>query len=112
MLRARPWPTAIASNSRPPLFSSTPAAASCCARWARSTRRPCAGPWPPHDRTLVSAAGAPAVRRVLVVFLDGVGLGADDPARNPLAAAERPERTRPLGGARPRAGAGREGGRR
>src|SRR3972149_112123 len=100
MLRARPWPTAIASNSRPPLFSSTPAAASCCARWARSTRRPCAGPWPPHDRTLVSAAGAPAVRRVLVVVLDGGGLGADDPPRNPFAAAEMPEMMRLLGGAR------------
>jgi len=40
------------------------------------------------------------VRRVLVVFLDGVGLGADDPNRNPFAAAEMPEMTRLLGGAR------------
>jgi len=40
------------------------------------------------------------VRRVLVVFLDGVGLGADDPTRNPFAAAEMPEMMRLLGGAR------------
>ncbi len=38
--------------------------------------------------------------RVLVVFLDGVGLGPQDPARNPFAAAEMPETARLLGGAR------------
>lgn len=40
------------------------------------------------------------MRRVLVVFLDGVGLGSDDPARNPFAAARMPEVRRMLGGAR------------
>src|SRR3990172_10051558 len=100
MRGAKPLPIAIASNSPPPLYCSTPAAASCCARSARWIRRPCGGPWPPHDREPVSVAEAPAVRRVLVVFLDGVGLGADDPSRNPFAAAEMPEMTRLLGGAR------------
>ncbi|MFZ1754181.1 MAG: hypothetical protein WAU10_10570, partial [Caldilineaceae bacterium] len=31
-----------------------------------------------------------SVRRVLFLFLDGVGLGSDDPAVNPLAAAHLP----------------------
>ena len=38
--------------------------------------------------------------RVLVLFLDGVGLGAADPARNPFAAAEMPETMALLGGGR------------
>ncbi|MEZ4768030.1 MAG: alkaline phosphatase family protein [Caldilineales bacterium] len=38
--------------------------------------------------------------RVLVVFLDGVGLGSDDPAVNPLAAAEMPVLAGLLGGVR------------
>jgi hypothetical protein len=38
------------------------------------------------------------VRRVIVLFLDGVGLGADDPDRNPLARPEYPELARLLGG--------------
>jgi hypothetical protein len=37
---------------------------------------------------------------VLVVFLDGVGLGTADPARNPFAAADMPETMQLLGGAR------------
>jgi hypothetical protein len=37
---------------------------------------------------------------VLVVFLDGVGLGPSDPSRNPFAAADMPETRRLLGGAR------------
>lgn len=36
--------------------------------------------------------------RVLVLFLDGIGLGEDDPARNPLAAAATPHLQRLLGG--------------
>lgn len=39
--------------------------------------------------------------RILFLFLDGVGLGADDPARNPLAAAHLPTLTAALGGTRP-----------
>ena len=45
--------------------------------------------------------------RVLVVFLDGVGLGSDDPNVNPLAAAEMPVLTGLLGGARLLGSAGR-----
>jgi hypothetical protein len=41
------------------------------------------------------------------LFLDGVGLGDDDPAVNPLAAATLPNITRLLGGRRPVASAGR-----
>ncbi|MBL8058705.1 MAG: hypothetical protein JNK29_18520 [Anaerolineales bacterium] len=37
---------------------------------------------------------------ILFIFLDGVGLGADDPAHNPLAAAELPVLTGLLGGRR------------
>jgi hypothetical protein len=37
---------------------------------------------------------------ILFIFLDGVGLGADDPARNPLAAADLPVLTGLLGGRR------------
>ncbi len=39
--------------------------------------------------------------RILFLFLDGVGLGDDDPTRNPLAAAELPTLTALLNGARP-----------
>lgn len=39
--------------------------------------------------------------RVVVVFLDGVGLGSDDPEVNPLAAARMPVLINLLGGARP-----------
>lgn len=39
--------------------------------------------------------------RILFLFLDGVGLGSDDPASNPLAAAELPTLSALLGGARP-----------
>lgn len=39
--------------------------------------------------------------RVLVLFLDGVGVGPDDPATNPLATAEMPHLLRLLGGRRP-----------
>ncbi|MBL8092656.1 MAG: hypothetical protein JNL73_00715 [Anaerolineales bacterium] len=39
--------------------------------------------------------------RILFLFLDGVGLGADDPARNPLAAADLPTLSALLAGARP-----------
>jgi hypothetical protein len=45
--------------------------------------------------------------RVVVVFLDGVGLGEDDPRVNPLAAAELPLLTGVLGGRRLVAGNGR-----
>jgi hypothetical protein len=45
--------------------------------------------------------------RVVVVFLDGVGLGEDDPQVNPLAAAELPVLTGVLGGRRLVAGSGR-----
>lgn len=38
--------------------------------------------------------------RLLFLFLDGVGLGADDPAANPLAAADLPTLTSALGGRR------------
>lgn len=41
---------------------------------------------------------------ILFIFLDGVGLGADDPAVNPLAAAELPTWAQLLGGRRPLAG--------
>lgn len=44
--------------------------------------------------------------RALVVFLDGVGLGSDDPAVNPLATAEMPVITGLLGGVRPLRSAG------
>lgn len=50
--------------------------------------------------------------RVVVIFLDGVGLGSDDPAVNPLAAAEIPVLRDLLGGARPLLSAGRGGGPR
>lgn len=43
--------------------------------------------------------------RVLIVFLDGVGLGGDDPDRNPLAAARLPALDILLDGRRPLAGA-------
>lgn len=42
--------------------------------------------------------------RILFVFLDGVGLGEDDPERNPLAAADLPTLVELCGGARPVAG--------
>lgn len=45
--------------------------------------------------------------RLLFLFLDGVGLGADDPATNPLAAADLPTLTSALGGRRPLADAPR-----
>ncbi len=45
--------------------------------------------------------------RLLFLFLDGVGLGADDPAANPLAAAELPTLTAALAGRRPLANAPR-----
>jgi hypothetical protein len=45
--------------------------------------------------------------RVVVLFLDGVGLGLDDPLVNPLAAAELPVLTDMLGGRRLAAGHGR-----
>ena len=45
--------------------------------------------------------------RVVVVFLDGVGLGDDDPAVNPLAAAQMPALIAVLGGRRLVAGSGR-----
>ena len=47
------------------------------------------------------------LRRVFFLFLDGVGLGGNDPAVNPLAAAQLPTITRLLGGARPLAAVGR-----
>ncbi|MGA9534086.1 MAG: hypothetical protein WBR18_15315 [Anaerolineales bacterium] len=43
--------------------------------------------------------------RVLVLFMDGVGLGADDPSRNPLSAAEMPALTELLEGRKLVAGA-------
>jgi 2,3-bisphosphoglycerate-independent phosphoglycerate mutase len=46
---------------------------------------------------------AAAIRRSLLVFLDGVGIGADDAARNPFLTASMPTFDRLLGG-RPRAG--------
>ena len=45
-----------------------------------------------------------SVGSILFIFLDGVGLGADDPARNPFAAAEIPNLIGLLGGQRPLAG--------
>ena len=42
-----------------------------------------------------------AIERIVVVFLDGVGLGDDDPAVNPLAATPMPTLERLLGGHRP-----------
>lgn len=45
--------------------------------------------------------------RVVVVFLDGVGLGSDDPEVNPLAGAEMPLLFDLLGGARPLGSVGR-----
>ncbi len=45
--------------------------------------------------------------RLLFLFLDGVGLGAEDPATNPLAAADLPSLTAALGGRRPLADAPR-----
>jgi 2,3-bisphosphoglycerate-independent phosphoglycerate mutase len=50
-------------------------------------------PSPPH-----AGAGSPA--RVLLVFLDGVGIGPDDPAVNPFAAARLPRLEGLLGGRR------------
>lgn len=44
-------------------------------------------------------------RRVLFVFLDGVGIGPDDPAVNPFFATELPGWTRVAGGSLPRLGA-------
>jgi len=41
------------------------------------------------------------IERILVLFLDGVGLGQDDPASNPLAIAEMPTLTGLLNGRRP-----------
>lgn len=49
--------------------------------------------------------------RVVVVFLDGVGLGSDDPAVNPLATAEMPALIDVLGGVRPLDSAGRSSGK-
>jgi len=46
-------------------------------------------------------------RRVLLLFLDGVGLGEDDPAINPLAADTYPTLAKLLGGQRPVAVTGR-----
>jgi 2,3-bisphosphoglycerate-independent phosphoglycerate mutase len=43
-------------------------------------------------------------RRLLFIFLDGVGLGADDAATNPFATAEIPNLIQLLGGQRPLAG--------
>lgn len=47
------------------------------------------------------------MQRLIVLFLDGVGLGADDPQVNPLAATPLPTLSRLLDGARPVAGVGR-----
>lgn len=56
--------------------------------------------------------GEPFRVRALFLFLDGVGLGADDPATNPLAAARMPTLEALLEGRRPLAGAeGFRGGR-
>ena len=43
-------------------------------------------------------------RRALLVFIDGIGIGADDPAHNPFAAARLPRIQGLLGGRRPLAG--------
>lgn len=51
--------------------------------------------------TLSGPAATDPVRRVLVVFLDGVGLGEDDPAVNPLVAADLPVLRRLLEGRAP-----------
>ncbi|MCB0204336.1 MAG: hypothetical protein KDH89_05885, partial [Anaerolineae bacterium] len=48
--------------------------------------------------------------QVVVLFLDGVGLGSDDPAVNPLAAAEIPVLIELLDGARPLQSVGRVSG--
>lgn len=47
------------------------------------------------------------MRRVIFLFLDGVGLGCDDPAVNPLAAADLPTLRHFLDGHSPTAGTGR-----
>lgn len=47
------------------------------------------------------------MQRLVVLFLDGVGLGADDPLINPLAATPMPTLVGLLDGARPVAGVGR-----
>lgn len=47
------------------------------------------------------------MRRVIFLFLDGVGLGVDDPAINPLARPEYPTLARLLNGATPTLSAGR-----
>lgn len=54
---------------------------------------PTDAPAPPADAALP--------RRVLLVFLDGVGIGPADPAANPVAAARLPRVEALLGGARP-----------
>jgi 2,3-bisphosphoglycerate-independent phosphoglycerate mutase len=52
------------------------------------------------------------LNHLLFIFLDGVGLGADDPERNPLATASLPVLRGLLGGARPLAGLPRRNGER
>jgi 2,3-bisphosphoglycerate-independent phosphoglycerate mutase len=49
----------------------------------------------------LSEPASVSLRGVVLVFLDGVGLGSGDPARNPLAAASLPRWRALLGGARP-----------
>ncbi|MBI3764423.1 MAG: metalloenzyme domain-containing protein [Chloroflexi bacterium] len=44
------------------------------------------------------------IKSILFIFLDGVGLGEDDPSRNPFAVAEIPNLIALLGGRRPLAG--------
>lgn len=48
-----------------------------------------------------SLTRSPAIERAVVVFLDGVGLGDDDPGVNPLAATPMPTLERLLGSRRP-----------
>jgi 2,3-bisphosphoglycerate-independent phosphoglycerate mutase len=53
------------------------------------------------DRTNTHKETKPSLRRVIFLFLDGVGLGVDDPAINPLAAERYPTLDRLLQGALP-----------
>src|SRR5687768_10398323 len=48
--------------------------------------------------TPTSRIAVTAPRRAILVFLDGVGIGADDPAYNPFAAAHLPRLEALLGG--------------
>jgi hypothetical protein len=49
----------------------------------------------------VPAAPPPAPRRVFLFFIDGFGIGPDDPAKNPVLAADLPTLEKLLGGRRP-----------